>query len=113
MPGSRTSCSNIRPWGLSLPENIRVEARHDLVGIRLAQVALGFGADTLAGPIAPPRVLPLAGVSRPDENTVAALSLLVTEAGLTPELFDPDSEGVPFEILDGGTQPLETDAEES
>ncbi|HLT39353.1 MAG TPA: hypothetical protein VK034_23885, partial [Enhygromyxa sp.] len=36
---------------LALPGSIRVEARHDLIGIRLAQVALGFGADTLAGPV--------------------------------------------------------------
>ncbi len=34
---------------VALPGRVRVEARHDLLGIRLAQVALGFGADTLAG----------------------------------------------------------------
>ena len=57
-------------------------ARHDLVGIRLAQLAVGFGADTLAGPIEPDRVLPLAGVTRPDENTLAGLTALVESLGL-------------------------------
>ncbi|MFY0530900.1 hypothetical protein [Nannocystis pusilla] len=57
---------------VALPGRVRVEARHDLLGIRLAQVALGFGADTLAGPLAQTRKLPLAGVPRPDEATPRA-----------------------------------------
>ena len=69
---------------LSLPAGVRVEARHDLVGIRLAQLAVGFGADTLSGPIAPDRSLPLAGVTRPDEATRAGLATLVRQVGLTP-----------------------------
>lgn len=68
---------------LALPLNIRIEARHDLLGVRLAQIALGFGADTLGGPIDVDRKLPLAGVTRPDETTHAGLSSLVTWAGLT------------------------------
>lgn len=73
---------------IALPGSVRVEARHDLLGIRLAQVALGFGADTLAGPLAPPRHLPLAGVTRPDEATPAGLATLVEQAGLEPVLDD-------------------------
>jgi hypothetical protein len=69
---------------LRLPEHVRVEVRHDLVGIRLAQVALGFGADTLGGPLQPERRLPLAGVPRPDEATRTGLSHLVTQTGLIP-----------------------------
>lgn len=77
---------------VALPAGVRVEARHDLLGIRLAQVALGFGADTLAGPLAPPRHLPLAGVTRPDEATPAGLATLVEQAGLEP-VFDDMSHG--------------------
>jgi hypothetical protein len=69
---------------LSLPATVRVEARHDLLGIRLAQLAVGFGADTLAGPIAPDRTLPLCGVTRPDEATRAGLATLVRQVGLEP-----------------------------
>jgi hypothetical protein len=69
---------------LLLPAGVRVEARHDLVGIRLAQLAVGFGADTLSGPIAPDRSLPLAGVTRPDEATRAGLATLVRQVGLEP-----------------------------
>jgi hypothetical protein len=67
---------------MTVPPTVRVAARHDLIGIRLAQLALGFGADTLAGPIEPDRVLPLAGVTRPDENTLAGLTALVEALGL-------------------------------
>jgi hypothetical protein len=67
-----------------LPDTVRVEARHDLIGIRLAQLAVGFGADTLAGPIAPDRTLPLAGVTRPDEATRAGLATLIRQVGLAP-----------------------------
>lgn len=71
---------------IALPGDL-VEARHDLLGIRLAQIALGFGADALTGPIAPERVLPLCGVPRPDEHTLAGLTSLVVHAGLHPEPF--------------------------
>ncbi len=67
-----------------LPATVRVEARHDLIGIRLAQLAVGFGADTLAGPIDPDRSLPLAGVTRPDEATATGLATLIRQVGLTP-----------------------------
>jgi len=70
---------------LVLPPHVLVEARHDLVGIRVAQIALGFGADAITGPIAPARGLPLCGVSRPDEHTLAGLSTLVRHAGLHPQ----------------------------
>lgn len=67
---------------LVLPSHVSIHARHDLLGIRLAQLALGFGADTLSGPIAPERALPLCGVPRPDETTLTALTTLVRHAGL-------------------------------
>jgi len=74
---------------LALPACVRVEVRHDLHGVRLAQVARGFGADTLAGPIDAGRHLPLAGVPRPSETSEAALCELVRQAGLEPLTRDP------------------------
>jgi hypothetical protein len=69
---------------MCLPPQVVVEARHDLLGIRLAQVALGFGAEVLSGPIDADRHLPLCGVTRPDEATAAGLATLVRHAGLVP-----------------------------
>jgi hypothetical protein len=73
---------------LALPASLRVEARHDLIGIRLAQVALGFGADTLAGPVAAERHLPIAGVTRPNEASVTGLRNLIEQAGLVCALHE-------------------------
>lgn len=83
-PGGMQRLWCIATARLLLPASVRVEARHDLIGIRLAQLAVGFGADTLAGPIAPDRSLPLAGVTRPDEATAAGLATLVRQVGLQP-----------------------------
>lgn len=88
-PCSRTAAGLHPLWciaaaRLTLPAHVHVEARHDLLGIRLAQVALGFGADALGGPIEHDRSLPLCGVTRPDENTAAGLATLVRHAGLQP-----------------------------
>ncbi len=79
---------------LCLPAQVSIEARHDLLGIRLAQIALGFGADVLAGPIDPDRSLPLCGVTRPDENTASGLCTLIRHAGLHPVL-DPTTPTTP------------------
>lgn len=86
-PSSRESAGLHRLWSIAaarivLPPTVRVQARHDLIGIRLSQIALGFGADTLAGPLAPERKLPVAGVTRPNENTRSGLATLVAQAGL-------------------------------
>jgi len=88
-PWSRQPGGTARLWAIAvarlvLPAHVRVEARHDLVGIRLAQIALAFGADTLAGPITPDRQLPVAGVTRPTEATLAGLRNLIEQAGLEP-----------------------------
>lgn len=69
---------------LSLPGAVHIEARHDLIGIRLAQIALGFGADTLSGPLESDRKLPLAGVTRPNEVSRAGIHTLIRQAGLEP-----------------------------
>ena len=83
-PGGLFRLHLIAAARLALPARVRVEVRHDLHGVRLAQVALGFGADTLAGPIDAGRHLPLAGVPRPSETSAAALCELVRQAGLEP-----------------------------
>jgi len=75
---------------LALPAGVRVEVRHDLVSIRLAQIALGFGVDTFAGPLDSDRKLPLAGVTRPDEATREGIATLIRAAGLRPT-FEPTS----------------------
>jgi hypothetical protein len=86
-PCSRTAAGLHPLWCIAVARlasgpTTHVVARHDLLGVRLAQVALGFGADVLAGPIDPDRSLPLCGVPRPDETTLAGLSTLVRHAGL-------------------------------
>lgn len=73
---------------MALPVGVRVEVRHDLVSIRLAQIALGFGVDTFAGPLESDRKLPLAGVTRPDEATREGIATLIRAAGLRP-VFEP------------------------
>jgi hypothetical protein len=87
-PFSRALGGTQRLWAIAaariaLPTHVHVEARYDLLGIRLAQVALGFGADVLAGPIEPERALPLAGLPRPDERTRSGLRALIEQVGLT------------------------------
>ena len=83
-PGGLFRLHLIAAARLALPTAVRVEVRHDLHGVRLAQVALGFGADTLAGPIDIGRHLPLAGIPRPSETSADALCELVRQAGLEP-----------------------------
>ena len=85
-PGGLFRLHLIAAARLALPAGVRVEVRHDLVGVRLAQVALQFGADTLAGPLDASRHLPLAGVPRPSETSAMALAELVRQAGFEPQL---------------------------
>lgn len=92
-PWSRQPGGTARLWAIAaarlvLPSHVRVEARHDLVGIRLAQIALAFGADSLSGPIAADRKLPVAGVTRPSEATLAGLRNLIEQAGFEPAIED-------------------------
>ena len=92
---------------LALPASVRVEARHDLIGIRLAQVALGFGADTLSGPVDADRHLPVAGVTRPNEASVTGLRNLIEQAGLVcalqedaiPRALETGSHTVPIQLF--------------
>lgn len=101
-PFSAEPAGTHRLWAIAvarlvLPASVRVEARHDLIGIRLAQVALAFGADTLAGPVGADRHLPVAGVPRPDEATITGLSKLIEQAGFDCALC----EDTPPRVLEG------------
>jgi hypothetical protein len=93
-PASRTPSGTHRAWlvgatRLALGPGRHVVARHDLLGPRVAQITLGFGASELDGPWRADRRLPVAGVTRPDETTPLGLSALVEQAGLVPRLADP------------------------
>lgn len=98
---------------LALPGSIRVEARHDLIGIRLAQVALGFGADTLAGPVEADRHLPVAGVTRPNEASITGLRNLIEQAGLlcalqedaVPRALETGRHTIPIQLFDPSEDP--------
>lgn len=70
---------------MRLPPRVRIAIRHDLAGPRIAQLALHFGADILAGPVHESRKLPLAGVTRPDEASWQGLRTLIEQTGLVPE----------------------------
>jgi len=100
-PHSDSPSATHRLWLLAsarllLPEQFRIEVRHDLLGIHIAQIGLNFGADTLSGPIDEERSLPLAGVSRPVETSKSALSLLIEQAGYQPCSYDdPKNEREP------------------
>jgi hypothetical protein len=89
-PGGLFRLHLIAAARLALPLSVRVEVRHDLIGVRLAQVALGFGADTLAGPQDSGRHLPLAAIPRPSETSQAALCELVRQAGLEATTHAPE-----------------------
>ena len=84
-PGGLFRLHLIAAARIALPAGVRVEVRHDLHGVRLAQVALQFGADTLAGPEGAARHLPLAGVPRPNETSAMALAELIRQAGFEPQ----------------------------
>ena len=55
-----------------------------MLGVKLAQVALSFGADDLDGTVAEERITHAAGATTPQAMTVAELRALIEEAGRTP-----------------------------
>jgi aminodeoxyfutalosine synthase len=55
-----------------------------MVGLKVAQVALGFGADDVDGTVAEERITHAAGAQTPEALTVSDLHRLITEAGRTP-----------------------------
>jgi aminodeoxyfutalosine synthase len=55
-----------------------------MLGVKLAQVALSFGADDLDGTVVEERITHAAGASTPQALTVDELRALIEEAGRTP-----------------------------
>ena len=55
-----------------------------MLGVKLAQVSLSFGADDLDGTVVEERITHAAGARTPQAMTVAELRALIEEAGRTP-----------------------------
>jgi aminodeoxyfutalosine synthase len=86
------------------------------MGLKLAQVALSYGADDLHGTIIEEHIFHMAGASSPQQQTEAALVKAIREAGRTPvqrntfyepiKSWDPaasaetDGDGKPSKMLD-------------
>src|SRR5258706_14933452 len=86
------------------------------MGLKLAQVALSYGADDLHGTIIEEHIFHMAGASSPQQQTEAALVKAIREAGRTPgqrnTFYEPikawdaapsaetDGEGKPSKMLD-------------
>jgi aminodeoxyfutalosine synthase len=58
------------------------------LGLKLAQVALNFGADDLHGTIFDERIFHMAGATSPQQQTIEAMSKAIREAGLVPRQRD-------------------------
>jgi aminodeoxyfutalosine synthase len=76
------------------------------MGLKLAQVALSYGADDLHGTIIEEHIFHMAGASSPQLQTEAALIKAIREAGLTPVQRNTFYE--PIKVWDA-TPPSETD----
>lgn len=58
------------------------------LGLKLAQVALSYGADDLHGTIMDERIFHMAGASTPQQQTIEAMCKAIREAGLIPTQRD-------------------------
>ncbi len=67
------------------------------LGLPLAQVALGFGADDLHGTIMEEHIFHMAGAESPQAVTVPLLEKVIREAGREP--FERDSH---YDIISAG-----------
>ena len=70
------------------------------LGLKLAQVALSFGADDLHGTIIEEHIFHMAGAKSPQLQTEAAMVKAIREAGLTPVQRDTFYE--PIRIIESG-----------
>jgi aminodeoxyfutalosine synthase len=55
-----------------------------MVGLKLAQIALGFGADDVDGTVVEERITHAAGAQTPEALTVGELRRMIESAGRTP-----------------------------
>jgi aminodeoxyfutalosine synthase len=65
-----------------------VKAYWIMLGPKMAQVALSFGADDVDGTVVEERIVHMAGATSPEELTVAQLRALIEEAGRIPKERD-------------------------
>ena len=77
------------------------------LGLKLAQVALSYGADDLHGTIIEEHIFHMAGATSPQLQTEAAMIKAIREAGRTPVQRDTFYE--PIKVLEDGHQTEATD----
>lgn len=61
-----------------------IKAYWIMMGLKVAQLALGYGADDIDGTVVEERITHMAGATSPQEVTEADLRRLIREAGRTP-----------------------------
>ena len=70
-----------------------------MLGLKLAQVALSFGADDFDGTVVEEKITHRAGASTPEGLTVADITRLIEETGLTPTERD-----TVYNLIEGGSR---------
>ncbi len=81
------------------------------LGLKLAQVALSYGADDLHGTIIEEHIFHMAGATSPQLQTEAAMLKAIREAGCTP--VQRDTFYQPLKVSDAAVPPAEPDAARS
>src|SRR5438477_10714912 len=79
------------------------------LGLKLAQVALSYGADDLHGTILEEHIFHMAGATTPQLQTEADMIKAIREAGRTP--VQRNSFYEPIKVLADGSQPSATEGE--
>jgi aminodeoxyfutalosine synthase len=79
------------------------------MGLKLAQVALNYGADDLHGTIIEEHIFHMAGAKSPQVQTEAEMVKAIRETGRTPVQRNTFYE--PIKVLADGQQPTATDAD--
>jgi aminodeoxyfutalosine synthase len=79
------------------------------MGLKLAQVALSYGADDLHGTIIEEHIFHMAGATSPQLQTEAEMIKAIREAGRTPVQRNTFYE--PIKVLADGHQPAATETE--
>lgn len=75
---------NIAVSRLLLDNVLHIKAYWVMLGVKLAQVALSFGADDLDGTILEEKIAGMAGRTSPDSLSIKTLRNLIQEAGFVP-----------------------------
>jgi aminodeoxyfutalosine synthase len=110
--GSQAGLDRLRTMAVSrlMLDNIpHLKAYWVMLGLKMAQLALHFGADDLDGPVRGERIGQMAGAPSPHEVSPADLESMISNAGFTPvrrnALFESSTETVPsppIKVFPGG-----------